>query len=118
MKAPEPGYYNRRGERITASEATILLGDDRIVERTRLELDDDVVTVSTVHLVFDHQLERGGPPLIFETMLFGIAGQEPRWRCSTEEEARLGHGSVVEMLRSSGVTGLLASRGPDYPEPA
>jgi hypothetical protein len=41
----------------------------------------------------------GRPPLIFETMVFGIAGYEPQWRYSTEEEAKLGHQKVVELLR-------------------
>jgi len=58
-----------------------------------------------VHLVFDHQWA-DGPPLIFETMVFGIAGCEPQWRYSTEEEAKLGHQSVVELLRSRVQDGL------------
>ena len=73
-------------------------GGDRRVARTRLVVDGVTVTVSTVHLVFDHQYS-DGPPLIFETMVFGIADDNPQWRYSTEEEAKLGHQKVVELLR-------------------
>jgi hypothetical protein len=40
-------------------------------------------------MVFDHQWA-DGPPLIFETMVFGIADYQPQWRYSTEDEAKLG----------------------------
>jgi hypothetical protein len=35
-------------------------------------------------------------------MVFGIADDNPQWRYSTEEEAKLGHQKVVELLRLEG----------------
>lgn len=45
------------------------------------------VCVSTVFLGIDHRLGDEGPPLIFETMIFG--GEHDQWqdRCSTWAEA-------------------------------
>jgi hypothetical protein len=91
-------YYNRRGEQVGTSEASALILGDRHVARTHLVVDGVPVIVSTVHLVFDHQYS-DGPPLIFETMVFGVADDNPQWRYSTEEEAKLGHQKVVELLR-------------------
>jgi len=39
-------------------------------------------------------------------MVFGIADYEPQWRYSTEEEAKLDHQRVVELLRSRVQDGL------------
>lgn len=52
--------------------------------------------VSTVFLGLDHNWEPGGPPLLFETMVF--PGNEC-WRCSTWEEAERQHAEVVEMVK-------------------
>jgi len=60
------------------------------------------VTVSTVWLGIDHAYG-GGPPLIFETMVFGGDHDEDVWRYATEDEARLGHASVVAMLEREGL---------------
>jgi hypothetical protein len=55
--------------------------------------------VSTVYLGMNHQWG-DGPPLIFETMVFGGDEGEPCWRYSTEEQARAGHDRVVAALRA------------------
>ena len=62
-------------------------------------LDGDV-WVSTVWLGLDHNLYRGGPPLIFETMIFGGDHNEEQWRYSTKEQAKTGHDRVVAALRA------------------
>ncbi len=56
------------------------------------------VCVSTVFLGLDHQWG-DGPPLIFETMVFGGEHDECQWRYSTWEEAEAGHANVVELVR-------------------
>ncbi len=55
--------------------------------------------VSTVWLGLDHSF-RGGPPLIFETMIFG--GEHDLWctRYTTEEDAVRGHLRLIERLRA------------------
>jgi hypothetical protein len=71
---------------------------NRTVARTHL---DDDVEVSTVFLGNDHNFF-GGPPLLFETMVFG--GPDDQWqeRYSTWDEAEAGHNAVVALL-SAGI---------------
>ena len=53
--------------------------------------------VSTVWLGFDHNFCRQGPPLIFETMVFGWYGSDlSQVRYSTEGEALEGHAKMVK----------------------
>lgn len=56
-------------------------------------------TVSTVWLGIDHQ-GYGGPPLIFETMIFGGDYNHELNRYSTEEQAMRGHLATVDALRA------------------
>lgn len=51
-------------------------------------------TVSTVFLGINHGLV-DGPPVLFETMVFGPEGEEHCQRYSTWEEAAAGHAAVV-----------------------
>lgn len=53
--------------------------------------------VSTVFLVIDHQWGNG-PPLLWETMIFGGVHNEDQWRYSTLAAARAGHEQVVRHL--------------------
>jgi len=65
---------------------------DRIVKQTPINQD---VRVSTVFLGLDHQFG-DGPPLLFQTMIFG--GEYDQWRYSTWDEAVLGHNAAVSSL--------------------
>lgn len=64
-------------------------GTDRIVAQTG-EKGIDKVLVSTVFLPMNHAFG-DGPPMVFETMIFG--GEHDQWqeRCSTWEEAEAMH---------------------------
>lgn len=75
-------------------------------EERRIALDElaDNVTVSTVFLGLDHQYGNG-PPLLFETMVFGGSFNYEMRRYSTRAEALAGHARVVRDLR-----GALASK--------
>lgn len=68
---------------------------DRIVEQTTLSRE---VTVSTVFLGLDHRFVGGGPPLLFETMVFGGKRDGAQWRYSTWDEAAAGHEAAVNGL--------------------
>lgn len=71
--------------------------------------------VSTVWLGLDHQFMPGGPPLIFETMVFTTTAwnadrsEEDHEglldldcvRYSTEHEARVGHRDMVTLIRAT-----------------
>lgn len=56
------------------------------------------VRISTVFLGLDHQYG-DGPPILFETMIFGGDHDEFCNRYSTWEEAEHGHQDAVEMVR-------------------
>jgi hypothetical protein len=57
--------------------------------------------VSTVFLGIDHNyfFERG-PPLLFETMIFGGEHDQYQARCSTWDEAELMHAEGVQVAHS------------------
>lgn len=53
------------------------------------------VIVSTVFLCHDHRWFEPGPPIVFETMIFGGPHDEYQARYCTIEEAREGHAFAV-----------------------
>ena len=64
--------------------------------------------ISTVWLGLDHNFMRGGPPLIFETMVFHSGEDGPKAdldidmdRYSTEEQALAGHEAFVTLIRAT-----------------
>jgi hypothetical protein len=68
---------------------------ERIVAQTRL---GDVL-VSTVFLGLDHGWGRKGPPILFETMIFGGEFDEDCWRYSSWDDAEAGHNAAVRKVR-------------------
>lgn len=56
------------------------------------------VRVSTVFLGLDHNWG-DGPPLIFETMIFGGEHDQVEWRYTTWDQAEAGHKRVVAALQ-------------------
>lgn len=70
---------------------------DRKVARTELP---DKVVVSTVFLGLNHQYGEG-PPLLFETMIFGGPLDQQMNRYSTWDEAEKGHQEMVEKAKKS-----------------
>lgn len=68
---------------------------NRTVEKTQINED---VMVSTVFLGLDHQYG-DGPPLIFETMVFGGSCDEATYRYSTWDQAVEGHDKAVRKVR-------------------
>jgi len=69
---------------------------DRTIARTELP---DGVTVSTVFLGLDHALG-SGPPLLFETMIFGGPLDETQDRYSTRQSALDGHAYYVRAAQA------------------
>lgn len=57
------------------------------------------VKVSTVWLGLDHRWGEG-PPLIFETMIFGGPFDESQWRYTTKAAAEAGHQAIVAAVES------------------
>ena len=58
------------------------------------------VSVSTVFLGLDHQFGNG-PPLLFETMIFGGTHDQHQERYSTWAEAEQGHQKALALVRGS-----------------
>lgn len=55
------------------------------------------VRVSTVFLGIDHSFGDDGPPVLFETMIFGGPHNEEQWRYCTWDEAERGHKAAVAL---------------------
>ena len=55
--------------------------------------------VSTVFLGIDHRHSGNGPPILFETMIFGGARDGWQERYATWDDAQAGHARAVYMLR-------------------
>ena len=96
-------YYDRSGQPITLDEWGSLLTEDittRVVAKDDLVVAGGPVCVSTVWLGLDHSWD-DGPPLIFETMVFGGALEGEMERYSTEAEAVAGHAAMCARVRAS-----------------
>lgn len=73
---------------------------DRDVHRVALSTVEDA-DISTVFLRVDHRFCGEGPPILFETMVFGGPLDQDQWRYSTWAEAEAGHEKVVEMVKTA-----------------
>jgi hypothetical protein len=65
-------------------------GDNRRVARTQI----GQATVSTVFLALDHSWS-GGPPVLWETMIFGGPATGEMMRYTSRAEALIGHAEMV-----------------------
>ncbi len=74
--------------------ATWLETADRQVSKD----EKDEVKVSTVFLGLDHRFGGDGPPILFETMVFGGQHDQDQKRYCTWEEAEEGHRRMVEKV--------------------
>ena len=69
--------------------------EDRRVART--EIGD--ISISTVFLGMDHRMTAEGPPVLFETMIFGGPRDQYQERYCTWYEAEAGHKRAVELAQ-------------------
>src|SRR3954469_8347570 len=96
------GHYDRQGNEIDMMTWGQLHNDP--VYKRVAEAHVGPLWVSTVWLGLDHGFG-GGPPVIFETMVFKVEGAETDWdeevceRYCTEEEALAGHQRIVDSLQ-------------------
>ncbi len=70
---------------------------NRIVARDEL----GALLVSTVFLGIDHNFSNCGPPVLWETMIFGIKGDEYQVRASSREQALANHAEAVSFARAA-----------------
>jgi hypothetical protein len=81
------------------------LGHDRLTSK---------VLVSTVFLGLNHRFIDGGPPLVFETMIFGGPLDGEQYQYSEFDEAMQGHQKVVLRAERAIWQRMRKRRGP-YP---
>lgn len=98
------GFYDREGRPITLERFIALRSADPGYKRVAADDIDEDIWVSTVWLGIDHDFTGRGPPVIFETMIFGGPYDGEQWRYCTEGEAFGGHVRIV--------IDLLAGRDP------
>jgi hypothetical protein len=100
-------WYDKDGLPISIDQASVLLSDMtyKRVRRTKITSASDPnesFDVSTVWLGLDHNWS-DGPPLIFETMVFGEGCDLDLecWRYSTLAAAEEGHAEVVTVVAAT-----------------
>jgi len=96
-------YYDRNGKPMDLMTwATTFEKGDRHVGNTVIMSQHGApegVRVSTVWLGLDHS-DGEGPPLIFETMVFGGEHDDYTERYSTETQAKKGHARIVKAIKA------------------
>lgn len=70
----------------------------RIVGKDNIKVAGVVCEVSTVFMPIDHGFGYDGPPIVFETMIFGGVFDGYQDRYSTWAEAERGHARAIAML--------------------
>ena len=86
----------------------------RWFEQTERHVADEMIAgvrVSTVFLGLDHCFFDDGPPLLFETMVFGGALDQEMERCSTWEQAEQMHKRMVARVEKLRTHRLLGKHG-------
>jgi hypothetical protein len=101
MDSMRPRYYSRQGRPLTLMEWAQAF-DNMTEEARRIALTQvwPGVTVSTVWIGLDHRIHGDGPPLIFESMVFGGHYDGKAERYATEAEAVEGHERMVRSMRT------------------
>jgi hypothetical protein len=99
-------WYSPDGEPINFEEYIQFSEKNKIVKQE----DVNNLWVSTVYEGLNHQLGEG-PPLIFETMVFGKDGEEVEFsnekyceRYSTLADAMAGHNQAVEQVKNGDIS--------------
>ena len=70
---------------------------NRIVDYTEIT---SAVHVSTVFIGLDHRFDDSGPPLLFETLIFGGPSDGNMERYSSWDDAVIGHRAMVRKTRA------------------
>lgn len=82
-------WYATANRTVRKDTATVRLDGEKVGE----------VRVSTVFLGIDHSFDDDGPPVLFESMIFGGPLDEEMDRCATWEGAEKMHEKLMERVR-------------------
>lgn len=106
MKLPRAvGLFMLDGERVVPCRDLFTWA--RWFEDANTRVDYTEITsqcrVSTVFVGIDHRYFGGGPPLVFETMVFGGPDDVAleMWRYSSWDDAAIGHKAAVRKVRAA-----------------
>ena len=96
-------YFDRDGREITYDEWVNLFADLEYKKVGQFETlaNGEKISVSTVWLGLNHNLEPNSEPVIFETMVFGGRNAGMCRRYSTELEALVGHNEIVDIVQDT-----------------
>ena len=90
-------YYDYDGKPINTEEWLEFWKGNRVIQQD----DYDRGRISTVYIGLDQSFGLGGPPLIFETMIFGGKFHGHEWRAATREEALKNHMAAYQLMRDA-----------------
>ena len=94
----EPDGTVRKAE---SEEEGMAAFNNRWQHKSELEMGGEKIRVSTVFLGLDHNFFGEGPPLLYETMVFGGDLHQYCDRTSTREEAMKAHEEALEKVLNS-----------------
>lgn len=94
-------YYDRQGKPLTMEQWIPLFEDSnyKIVKQDYIPDGIGQIKVSTVWLGLNHSRIGEGPPLIFETLIFGGEYDQEMYRYTTEDQALAGHEIAVDLVK-------------------
>lgn len=100
VKSEDQLYFNRDGTPCKTRREAFAAMDVRGPEHRVGEWlsKSGKVRVSTIFLCIDHGWGEG-PPIIFETMVFGGPLDQEQWRYSTEAQALAGHARAIKWVK-------------------
>lgn len=115
MKMPHTRYYILDEERHVVpcndlmtwgrwfEEADRHVADDLIGDEfdPKVSKPMNAARISTVFLGLDHRFFSDGPPILFETMIFGGPLADEMWRYSSWDDAETGHKVAVRKVREA-----------------
>lgn len=73
--------------------------DNRRVDQTRIA--GGAISISTVFTGIDHCFDEHGPPLLFETLIFGGPLDGETWHYVSWDDAVVGHAAAVRRARTA-----------------
>lgn len=98
-------FYDLEGNLVSYETwARIFAGEDRFLLGTQIPEKGLKVSTVWIGLAWMLEVEEGGRPLIFETMVFEDGDNDfddlGSWRWTSRQEALTGHQKIVDELRS------------------
>jgi hypothetical protein len=85
---------DEHGEPVKANGAEVFGDPRRIIAQDEF---GDSIRVSTVFLGLDHGFG-DGPPVLWETMIFGGNHDQEQWRYSSRGDAVTGHAAAIALV--------------------